>query len=190
MRLIVVRHGETVDNVNRICQGQTQGKLTDLGVEQARKLGLRFKNLHFDAVYSSDLKRAVDTAKEIIRFHKGLELNLDERIRERSYGPFEGQPYLSREKRNGPLEGVETDEQLIGRVKDFLDEIYHLHKEQTVLVVSHGGTKKAFLNIIHNKPISELHSWEGLKNTSVSDFTLNENGKHIVHIINCTSHLD
>ena len=60
-RLFLVRHGETVDNVNRIMQGQTQGELTDNGRRQALEVMRRMESIKVDAFVSSDLKRSVDT---------------------------------------------------------------------------------------------------------------------------------
>ena len=65
-RLLLVRHGETVDNVNRIMQGQTQGRLTLNGIEQARELGRQLRGEHIDVFLSSDLARAVETLRIIM----------------------------------------------------------------------------------------------------------------------------
>ena len=61
--LLLVRHGETIDNVNRIMQGQTQGELTETGVRQASNLAESLANTHIDIYMSSDLKRAYDTCR-------------------------------------------------------------------------------------------------------------------------------
>ena len=67
MKLILTRHGETVDNIKGILQGQNPGKLSENGIQQAKQLALRLKNENIDAIYSSDLARAADTAKEIYK---------------------------------------------------------------------------------------------------------------------------
>jgi broad specificity phosphatase PhoE len=69
MRLIIIRHGETNDNANGICQGQNDSPLSENGIAQAKSLALRFKDRKIDAVYSSDLQRAANTALEILKFH-------------------------------------------------------------------------------------------------------------------------
>lgn len=68
-KLLLIRHGETVDNVNRIMQGQTPGKLTENGINQARNLGAELSQKHIDAFVSSDLQRAVDTCVEVAAPH-------------------------------------------------------------------------------------------------------------------------
>ena len=64
-KLLLVRHGETVDNVNKIMQGQTDGCLTLLGMEQARELGRQLRGKPIDVFLSSDLGRAVETLRII-----------------------------------------------------------------------------------------------------------------------------
>ena len=65
-KLLLVRHGETVDNVNKIMQGQTDGCLTLLGMEQARELGRQLRGKPIDVFLSSDLGRAVETLRIIM----------------------------------------------------------------------------------------------------------------------------
>jgi probable phosphoglycerate mutase len=67
--LYLVRHGETIDNVHQIMQGQTQGALTDNGIRQAEQLSEELKGEHIDAFVSSDLKRAVDTCRILAKPH-------------------------------------------------------------------------------------------------------------------------
>ena len=68
MRIILTRHGETEENKKGIMQGHMPGNLSVEGINQAKKLGLRLKDENVSAVYSSDLKRAVDTTNIILSF--------------------------------------------------------------------------------------------------------------------------
>ncbi|GBE19836.1 glucosyl-3-phosphoglycerate phosphatase [archaeon BMS3Abin17] len=70
MKLILVRHGETEENKRREIMGQKQGTLSSLGIEQAKKVAQRLKDEKIDYIFSSDLARASDTAKEIHKFHQ------------------------------------------------------------------------------------------------------------------------
>jgi len=81
MKLFITRHGETIENINNICQGHIEGQLSKEGINQAKKLANRFKDEQINAIYSSDLNRAVDTAKQILKFHPDLTLILDKRLR-------------------------------------------------------------------------------------------------------------
>src|SRR3989338_4638852 len=69
MKLILVRHGETDANRDMICQGHMNSHLTQKGLRQARLVAERLKYFPIDIAYSSDLDRALDTCKEILRYH-------------------------------------------------------------------------------------------------------------------------
>ena len=86
LELWLIRHGETTHNFERRIQGQFDSELTELGVAQAEKLATRLKHQSFDAVYSSDLKRAHNTAKLAL---PGADIMLDKRLREISFGSLE-----------------------------------------------------------------------------------------------------
>lgn len=68
MKLYVVRHGQTNDNVARTV-ATSNSSLSGLGIKQAESVGLRLKDIHFDKIYISDTKRAVDTATQILEYH-------------------------------------------------------------------------------------------------------------------------
>jgi broad specificity phosphatase PhoE len=86
MKITLVRHGETVDNAARRCQGHLPGKLNEKGIEQAKKVGERLKKSYFDVIIVSDLRRAVQTANEIVFYHKDAHIIYDARVRERNFG--------------------------------------------------------------------------------------------------------
>ena len=88
-RLLLVRHGETVDNVNQIMQGQTQGELTQKGVLQAEELAQQMRDEQIDVFVSSDLKRSIDTCRIIAQSH-GLPVVQTPLLRERDWGGFTG----------------------------------------------------------------------------------------------------
>ena len=88
-KLYLVRHGETVDNVNQILQGQTPGMLNDKGREQAQEVALRMKDAKIDAFVSSDLYRSIETC-EIIAEPHGMQVRTTPLLRERDWGSFTG----------------------------------------------------------------------------------------------------
>lgn len=90
MRLIITRHGETEENKQSIIQGHNPGKLSPEGIEQAKKVALRLKDETIDYIYSSDLARAADTAKEIAKFHTETPIKFTEELREIYLGSFQG----------------------------------------------------------------------------------------------------
>ena len=79
--ILLIRHGETVDNARQIMQGQTQGELNEQGREQARQVAERLATEPIDAVVASDLHRAIQTA-EIIAAPHGLVVRTTELLRE------------------------------------------------------------------------------------------------------------
>jgi len=191
MRLIITRHGETTANKNKILQGQLEGILSELGIEQAKKVALRLKDEKIDIIYTSDLGRALDTTKEIAEYHKNTPVKIDKRLRERFLGEQQGKLIPKGWNWVDFPDDVETDIELTKRAKEFLDEIYEKHKNQTVLLSTHGGIKLAFLTIIHNRPISDFNTWEkDIKNTALTIVEIKEDKNHEIHLLNCIKHLE
>ena len=95
MELYIIRHGETDWNKEKRLQGRSDTELNEYGIELAEITGEALKDVHFDCIYSSPLKRAYKTA-EIIRGQRNLEIITDERLREISFGVVEGVPMSER----------------------------------------------------------------------------------------------
>jgi broad specificity phosphatase PhoE len=93
MPIIIVRHGETQENKNRIIQGQQPGQLTETGRRQVRDLSLKLRKYgRFDQIISSDLERAKETADLISKELPPCKIVQEEQLRERCYGQLEGKP--------------------------------------------------------------------------------------------------
>ena len=90
--LYIVRHGKTISNLEAKVHGWTDSPLSELGISQAKKVGEGLKNITFKAAYSSDIKRAADTAKIILNANKNETPELQELfgLREWNYGGYEG----------------------------------------------------------------------------------------------------
>jgi broad specificity phosphatase PhoE len=198
MKLIIIRHGETEENAAGIIQGQSHGTLSKEGIKQAQLVGERLKSEKIDFIYTSDLERALNTAKEIHKHHPEVPLIKRKEIREIHYGNLQDKQkdeinyYFHKE--NDPdyfkKNNVESLESAYGRVNKFLEEIKEKHKEETVVIVSHGDIIKVIFMVLKNIKIHEVdlisHKKNLIKkNTGVSIF---ENGKFT--IINCAKHLD
>lgn len=197
MKLIVTRHGETEENLAGIMQGHLPGKLSEEGKIQAKKLARRLKDEKIDVIYSSDLARTVDTANEIAFFHKETPLLLTAELRERKHGEFEGKKRgeLNEEKvsqfrsiTTAPKSG-ESWLQVYERAQLFLDKLIHKHKNQTVLIVSHGGFIRAMVCVIKNQPPEEIFNIDKIINTSVTIFEIEEDKNHTILLYNCNQHL-
>jgi len=152
--LILVRHGETVDNVNQIMQGQTQGELTELGREQAERLAKELSGIPVDAFISSDLKRAYDTCTILAARHGQTPMTTP-LLRERDWGDFTGR-YIPDLKDEPWPPNVETMGQLKDRARRFLELVRRQHAGQTVVAVGHGITNKAIQSVFYDKPMNEV----------------------------------
>jgi len=152
--LYLVRHGETEDNVNQILQGQTDGKLTTTGIEQAKELRDKLANNHFDAILSSDLQRAVDTAMILNEPHH-LNIEQTKLLRERNWGDFTGRfiPEIQEEKFP---DNVEPIDEMFSRAMNFLTFIKATYRDQNVLAVGHGLFNRFIQAAYHKKTIRDI----------------------------------
>lgn len=153
----IVRHGETEYNIKRIAQGHLDSPLTAKGIEDAEKLGYKFKDINFDLIFSSDLLRAKRTA-EIIALERKLAVQTTEILRERSYGKFEGQPFETihtyrmllgklKEKKSeeNKKNQFEEDDSVTSRFITFLRETAITYPDKVILVVTHGGMMRMLM---------------------------------------------
>jgi alpha-ribazole phosphatase len=203
-RLYFIRHGQTEWNRIRRFQGQTDIELNDHGRLQAKAVAEELKDLTFDVIYSSDLSRAHETAKAINKYHK-MDIVKDERLRERSFGCFEGhtseetgekfpelkEKYLA-DKLNFKVPGGESRREFIGRVGNILETIHERHSDQTIAVVSHGGVLGAMMShIISNKLQYDSPQFIPLftiQNCSISQLEV-RHGQWLIHTLNEIHHL-
>lgn len=160
--IYIVRHGQTDANVQDIVAGHFDSFLTEEGRKQAEEAADLFKDINFDAVFSSDLVRAKNTA-EIIKLNRNLAVNTTKLLRERFFGKYEGLPgekmmrenkqtfeklatLSEKEKLNFRLyDSYETEAEIAGRMFRFLREIGATFLGKTVLVVSHGAIMRSLL---------------------------------------------
>ena len=152
--LYLVRHGETVDNVNQIMQGQTQGQLTENGIRQAQEVRDQLASENFSAVIASDLKRSVDTARIIAEPHC-LDVVQTVLLRERDWGGFTGR-YIPELKGEVWPDDIETLENLLSRAGEFIAYVKKTYPGKKVLAVGHGIINKAVQAVYFEKSMSEI----------------------------------
>jgi broad specificity phosphatase PhoE len=151
--LFLARHGQTDWNFEHRWQGHADPPLNEVGRTQARELGMLLAGRGVSAVYSSDLRRASETA-ELAAAALGLPVVLDSRLREVDVGEWSGlttaevearYPEGYRRRRGGRTGWTEGEElgAMARRVVAALLEIAEHHPGETVLVVSHGGPLRA-----------------------------------------------
>jgi|WetSurMetagenome_2_1015567.scaffolds.fasta_scaffold448466_2 broad specificity phosphatase PhoE len=152
--LYLVRHGETEDNVSQILQGQTNGELTQKGIEQAKELCNKLRNDHFDVLLSSDLKRAVDTATILNEPHH-LKLEQTILLRERDWGDFTGRFIPDIQNETFP-KNVEQIDKMFARARNFLTYINVEYKNKNILAVGHGLFNRCIQAVYYKKTIREI----------------------------------
>ncbi|MDD5254232.1 MAG: histidine phosphatase family protein [Candidatus Nanoarchaeia archaeon] len=190
MRLILTRHGETIENKKGISQGHIPGKLSKEGIKQAKKLALRLKDEEIDFIFSSDLARAKDTTKEIIKYHPDVPVKFVKELRERYLGKLQGKKNKEDVWKDKKLtKGIETPKHMCSRIKKFLDKVLLKHKKDTVLFVAHGGTSRALMTVITGEDPKEMFNLGKLSNTGVGIIEI-KGKKHKIRVFNCTKHLD
>jgi broad specificity phosphatase PhoE len=134
--LLLVRHGETDWNAEGRLQGHTDRPLNEYGRRQAQRLADELAGEELEAIYSSDLARARETA-EIVGERLGLPVVLDPDLREKNWGTWEGLTPVERD--TVELVGESTEEHA-ARTLGALRRIAERHPEGRVLVVTHGGS--------------------------------------------------
>ena len=157
MKLYVVRHGQTDQNVLGLVQGDTESDLTEKGREEAKALQELVESLDIDVVVSSPLRRALDTAKLITNNKK--EIIIDDRLIERDFGLSEGKP-VDEEltvkywnfKLNTDINEVEKVQDLMFRITEFLEDIRTRYSNEKVLVVAHSAILRAIHYAISGIP--------------------------------------
>jgi alpha-ribazole phosphatase len=167
-RLILIRHGQTDWNVEGRWQGQADVPLNEHGREQATRMASALAGVRIAAIYSSDLKRARETAEVLAQF-MGVKLKIDPRLREIHQGEWQGllisdiQTKYAKEfqkRRENPLSvappGGETALQVTKRVSGAIEEISRKHPDETVAVVSHGFVIAAILMHYRKIPVEKI----------------------------------
>ncbi|MDO4790267.1 MAG: histidine phosphatase family protein [Porphyromonas sp.] len=191
MELYIIRHGETLENAQNICQGQLDGTLSPKGIEEAKAVGKRIAEIPFSAIYTSDLGRAHHTAELIYSYHRGsASFYSDQRLRERYFGSFQGQPFPEDLATFVPPLETEMPEAIIERLSDFITEIRDRYrgKEEKVLLVSHGFTLKVLWCLLSNSPLTSLGSTTEIANTSLGIVDVTDEG-YTIKMWNNTDHI-
>ncbi|MBN1347506.1 MAG: histidine phosphatase family protein [Phycisphaerae bacterium] len=195
----VIRHGETVWNTTGLQQGQLDGELNELGVRQAQAVGRALSNDRFDALYSSDLNRAVQTA-EIIATMIGLEVVTDARLRERHLGCIQGVTLAELQREHPDLyarfrsddadhapPGGESSRRVYERCVTCTAELADRHAGQSVVIVTHGGILDRLLRRTLDLPIKGPRN-HSLYNASINRFAIGH-GKWRLEQWGLTEHL-
>ena len=198
--IIIIRHGETEWNKTGRFQGHSDVPLSAQGRAQAEALGRNLVIDHVDAIYASDLTRAMETAAPLAeRF--GLEVISDPLLRELNFGAWEGRnfndinaenPDAMKNFYNDPeqanIPGSEPFPEFQRRVAGRVREIVAQERGKRVVIVSHGASIRILLADILSMPIRSIWHVSQL-NTAVNKIRFEDDGFAIVTLMNDTSHL-
>jgi broad specificity phosphatase PhoE len=151
-------HGTTTDNEKDISSGWFDVELSALGIQQSKALRELIDVGVFDAVFCSDLKRAVDSAT--LTFGNGIRLIKDVRLRECNYGDFNGKPSsivesLQEKAIQDPMPNGESYEDVRVRVQDFLNSLKQDYEGKRVAIVAHKAPQLALDVILRGKTWDE-----------------------------------
>lgn len=181
-QLSLVRHGQTDWNLVKRIQGGTDIPLNRTGRAEAAETGLRLREREWDAIVSSPLSRAEETAR-IIAGELGLSRpRTVPALTERQHGEIEGLTFIERRDRfpdGVPVPGLESRQDVLDRVLPALSEIAAQHDGKSVLVVSHGGVIGTLLR--HASAGERPRHNEMIANGSVHDFEWRDGELVLIH---------
>jgi len=189
-KILLIRHGETAWNAVRRLQGHTDIPLSPTGERQAEGLARALQAEPLEAIISSDLGRALQTAQAVAAHHPHLPLHTDPGLRERGYGAFEGLLYTEIAERY-PVEFAEWQARDVdavmpagGRVAESFRQFYQRcqdgitrwaerYPQQSILIVAHGGVLECAYRAARGLSIDGPRDFQ-VKNASINRFTFDK----------------
>lgn len=188
--ILLIRHGETAWNAVRRLQGHIDIPLNEEGERQAAALARALAAEKLDAIVSSDLQRAMQTAQAVASLHAGLQLQTEQGLRERAYGVFEGMLYQDIQQQYPDdfarwqardVEAVmpagdrvaESFHQFYDRAISGLRAVAARHAGQTVAVVAHGGVLECAYREARGIQLDSPRDFQ-VKNASINRFTISD----------------
>lgn len=159
--IIFEAHGTTFDNEAHLSSGWNDVALSPLGEQQSIEMGERYKDDHFDAVFVSDLQRAIRSAE--IGFGKKWPIIVDSRLRECNYGDFtqhtsEEVDAQKIQRISAPFPNGESYIDTTVRMKSFLDDLKRDYEGKRVMIIGHRATQYGIENYINGVSLEKLVS--------------------------------
>jgi probable phosphoglycerate mutase len=199
-RIIAIRHGETMWNVDTRIQGHLDIPLNETGRRQAERMALALADEPISAIYASDLTRAWETAQYLGRV-QGMEVTREEGLRERGFGDFEGKTFAEIEallpdqsmrwrKRDHEFApaGGESLIALRSRVVATAERLAAAHPGELIALVGHGGVMDVLYRAATRLDIQAPRTWE-LGNAAINRLLWTPEGFTLVGWAD-TQHLD
>jgi len=190
-RILAIRHGETLWNVDSRIQGHLNIGLNDTGRWQAERLGMALKDEPIAAIYASDLSRAHDTALAVSR-HNGVPVQAEPGLRERSFGEFEGRTFAEIEtelpeqakrwRQRDPSftpAGGESLLMLEARVLSVAGRLAAQHPGEQIALFAHGGVMDILYRAATRLDLQAARTW-ALGNTAINRLLWSPEGFSLV----------
>ena len=195
--IYLTRHGQTLWNIEKRLQGRGNSPLTGEGIERAKELRDRIKDIHIDIIYSSPIERALTTAN-IIKGDKSIEVITDDGLMEMCFGDYEGKitDEVMKENPNwdislimkGNTELTAPNGENLAEVRDrvarSMNKIIEENRGKTILIVAHGITLKAIMYYFKD---GEVNS-EVMGQATLTKVNVDENNKFYIEFKNDNSH--
>ena len=195
--IYLTRHGQTLWNIEKRLQGRGNSPLTEEGIERAKELRDRIKDIHIDIIYSSPIERALTTAN-IIKGDKSIELITDDGLMEMCFGDYEGKitDEVMKENPNwdislimkGNTELTAPNGENLAEVRDrvarSMNKIIEKNRGKTILIVAHGITLKAIMYYFKDEEVNS----EVMGQATLTKVNVDENNKFYIEFKNDNSH--
>ena len=157
--IIFEAHGTTFDNEAHKSSGWNDVALSPLGEKQSKEMGERYKDDYFDAIFCSDLQRAINSAK--IGFSDRFPIVIDQRLRECNYGDLTQFPSAQVDIQKPkhiiePFPNGESYEQTSERIKMFLFDLKEKYEGKRVMIIGHRATQYGLEHWILKKPLTHV----------------------------------
>ena len=199
VKVILIRHGETDWNTKQIFRGRKDIPLNEVGLAQAKAVGVSLSDIQIDAIYSSPLGRALETAK-VLAESRSLEVELEEGFIDIDFGKWQG---ITHEKVKEEYEslyemwlknpqmvtfpGGESLKDVRTRSMEALEKVIKKHPGKTIAIVSHRVLNKVLLCSVLGLELS--HFWYIKQDTCAINRLEYKDGKFYLTLLNDTCHL-
>lgn len=156
-------HSTSLDNEAGLSSGWNDVELSPLGIEQAKDIGDRYKNQHFDIVFCSDLKRSYNSAQIAFCERRDIKFIQDKRLRECDYGDLtqHSSEEIEQQKISRiylPFPEGESYIDTVHRIQDFLQDLRIKYDDKHVLIIGHRATQYGIEHVINSIPLERLVS--------------------------------
>lgn len=195
--IYLTRHGETEWNIEKRLQGRGDSPLTKYGIQRAKELRDRIKNIDIDVIYSSPIKRALNTAN-ILRGNKNIDIVTDDSLMEMCFGDYEGKKIDIIQKENpswdinlimqGNVEicapNGENLKEVRERISKLMNKIIAENIGKSILIVTHGITLKALMYYFKDEDVNS----EVMGQATLTKINIDEKNNFYIEFKNDDSH--